>query len=60
MTARNPITGDLIQTGAASKEFNDNFDAVFGKKVRETVIIHQCDCGRLTPCDKQECTFEVK
>lgn len=32
MTARNDITGDLIQSKLNSKAFEDNFDRIFGKK----------------------------
>ena len=31
MTATNPITGDKIQT-KPSKQYADNYDAIFGKK----------------------------
>ena len=31
MTAKNDITGDLIQSGVNSQKFRDNFDAIFRK-----------------------------
>lgn len=33
-TARNDITGDAIQTRQASKQYADNYDAIFGKKAK--------------------------
>lgn len=32
MVARNPITGDAIQTKNVSNAYRDNYDLIFGKK----------------------------
>jgi hypothetical protein len=37
MATTNPITGDKIQT-KPSKKYADNYDAIFGKKDKETPI----------------------
>lgn len=34
MVAKNDITGDSIQTKAASQAYADNYDRIFGKKER--------------------------
>jgi len=42
MVALNDITGDKIKTGANSKKFNDNWDAIFRKnkpKKDEKVVV---------------------
>lgn len=31
MTAKNDITGDKLQTKAASEEYRNNYDLIFGK-----------------------------
>ena len=33
MTARNPITGDLIASKPLTDAYRDNWDAIFGKRV---------------------------
>lgn len=35
MAAKNDVTGDSIQTKAASKAYQDNYDRIFGKKKPE-------------------------
>lgn len=44
MASRNDVTGDKIQTkGVFSKEAEDNFDLIFGKKAKDPL----CDvCGK--------------
>ena len=44
MASRNDVTGDKIQTkGVFSKEAEDNFDLIFGKKTKDPL----CDvCGK--------------
>ena len=32
MADKNPITGDLLQSRMNTKEFEENFDRIFGKK----------------------------
>jgi len=38
MADKNPITGDLLQSRMNSKEFEENFDRIFGKKKRSDDI----------------------
>jgi hypothetical protein len=38
MADKNPITGDLLQSRMNTKEFEDNFDRIFGKKKRSDDI----------------------
>jgi len=39
MVARNEITGDLIKSKSKiSKDFEDNFDRIFGKKKKEKYV----------------------
>ena len=58
MTTRNDVTGDLIKSRVNSKEFEDNFDAIFRQnkdKVVETAAL--CDiCGK-TLNAVSECAF---
>lgn len=35
MTDKNPITGDLLQSRMNSKEFEENFDRIFRKRINE-------------------------
>ena len=35
---KNPITGDLLQSRMNTKEFEENFDRIFGKKKRSDDI----------------------
>jgi hypothetical protein len=51
MAAHNDITGDLIQSRVNSKEFEDNFDAIFRKKDANCNI-----CGK-TFASTKECAF---
>jgi hypothetical protein len=37
MSSYNDITGDKIQSRVNSKQFEDNFDRIFGKKDKATV-----------------------
>lgn len=52
MASFNDITGDPIQTKAASAAYRDNYDLIWGKKdmtprVQENVEeIGKCGCGR--------------
>ena len=36
MVAKNDITGDAIQTKAASKAYEENYERIFGKKTRKS------------------------
>jgi hypothetical protein len=38
MADKNPITGDLLQSRMNTKEFEENFDRIFGKKKRSDDI----------------------
>ena len=38
MADKNPITGDLLQSRMNTKEFEKNFDRIFGKKKRSDDI----------------------
>jgi len=38
MADKNPITGDLLQSRINTKEFEENFDRIFGKKKRSDDI----------------------
>jgi hypothetical protein len=52
MTTRNDVTGDLIKSRVNSKEFEDNFDAIF-KKNKDPL----CDvCGKALGATK-ECAW---
>lgn len=33
--AKNDVTGDSIQTKIASKEFDENYEAIFGKRKKK-------------------------
>jgi len=56
MATTNPITGDRMVSKTTL--LDENFDIIFGKKKRETVVINQCeDCGAVVPCYSPECTF---
>ena len=53
MVARNPITGDAIQTKSTSEAYRSNYDNIFKKdkqvqvRVQEnTEDIGKCGCGR--------------
>jgi hypothetical protein len=53
MVARNPITGDAIQTKSTSDAYRSNYDNIFKKdkdmqvRVKENVEdIGKCGCGR--------------
>jgi len=35
MADKNPITGDLLQSRMNSKEFEENFDRIFRKRINE-------------------------
>ena len=35
MADKNPITGDLLQSRMNTKEFEDNFDRIFRKRINE-------------------------
>jgi arsenate reductase-like glutaredoxin family protein len=35
MTDKNPITGDLLQSRMNTKEFEENFDRIFRKRINE-------------------------
>ena len=35
--AKNPITGDLIQTKNISEQYRNNYDLIFGSKVKSVV-----------------------
>lgn len=37
MSSYNDITGDKIQSRVTNKQFEDNFDRIFGKKDKTTV-----------------------
>ena len=39
MADKNPITGDLLQSRMNTKEFEENFDRIFGKKKRSDDIL---------------------
>jgi hypothetical protein len=52
MASRNDVTGDLIKSRKNSKEFEDNFDAIF-RKDKDPL----CDvCGKSLTATK-ECAF---
>lgn len=53
MASRNDVTGDLIKSKVNTKQFDDNFDAIFRKKTKEPV----CDvCGKVLDATK-ECAW---
>ena len=59
MATTNPITGDRMVSKVASVAFDNQFDTIFGKKERKTVVIRQCqECGAVVPCDNDKCKFE--
>lgn len=43
MTAKNDITGDLIQSKSSSKAYEDNYDLIFRKKKSATTRCRTCD-----------------
>ena len=51
MSATNPITGDAIVSRPNTKQFEDNFDRIFGKKDALCQV-----CGKDTATTK-ECTW---
>jgi hypothetical protein len=56
MTSRNPITGDKIQTKPTTKEYEDNWDRIFGscKKTPEGDLdVNNC-CGKCKCGDKND------
>ena len=52
MVARNPITGDAIQTRGVSDAYRNNYDLIFGKNkmqiraTENTEDFAACGCGR--------------
>lgn len=56
MATTNPITGDrMVSKGTL---LDENFDRIFGKKERKTIVIPQCqDCGAVVPCHDKQCKF---
>ena len=52
MATRNDITGDKIQTKAASKAYEDNYDAIFRK---EPCPVCDKDLKKVTECAWTSC-----
>lgn len=56
MVAKNDITGDLIQSRVKSKQYDDNFDSIFQKKVEFVV---RPDGVKMNKCGNR-CWLEIK
>lgn len=50
MVAKNDITGDKLQSKLNTKEYEDNFDKIFGKKK------HNLERAESTPNQSVECS----
>lgn len=37
-TARNPVTGDALQTRPTSQQYRDNWDKIFGKPEKDVKL----------------------
>jgi hypothetical protein len=43
MTSKNDITGDWIKSKPHSKQFDENFDRIFGKKEKTKLAEYELD-----------------
>ena len=41
MAARNDVTGDLIKSRPLNSAYSSNWDAIFGKKKTEEVVVEE-------------------
>lgn len=53
MTARNDVTGDLIQSKVVTDKFREQFDLIFGKPKANKPCAR---CGKTNPADIHTCT----
>ena len=67
MATKNPITGDLIKTKVATKQYEDNFDLIFKPNygiitLLDGTVIEKCsrrcwveESNNKVKCDKPNC-----